>query len=110
ATLGSHVTLGDVARTAIVHVVLGEPASATPLSLEAVKRFAATLEAGRVPERAMARVRVALAAPLAAPKIALPQEYDDALSGFRVDLERELGRLDTSTPPDKRFVGGLLLE
>lgn len=108
--LGSHVTLGDVARTAIVHVVLGERASATPLPPAAAQRFAALLESGKLPDAAMARVREALAALLAAQKIALPQEYDDALSGFRVDLERELGRLDTSTSPDKRFVGGLLLE
>jgi len=110
AALGTHVTLGDVARTAIVHVVLGESPSATPLAVAAVQRFAASLEGGRIPDAAMARVREGFAALLAAQKIALPQEYDDALFGFRVDLERELGRLDTSAPPDKRFVGGLLLE
>src|SRR5215470_8661667 len=47
AALGAHVTLGDVARTAIVHVVLGEPPTAAPLPLASIQRFACLLEGGR---------------------------------------------------------------
>ena len=109
-TLGAAVTLGDVARTAMVHVALGEAPIPTRLGVEAVRRFAAGLADGRIPEATRAAIRAAFADLLAAKKIAAPQEYQEALSGWMVDLERELGRLQTQAPPESRYIGGLLLE
>jgi hypothetical protein len=110
AALGPAVTLGDVARTAIVHVVAGDAPTPRRLSAEDVRRFAAALDLGRVPEPARARVLHTFAELFDRGEIARPQEFAAAMSGWIGDLERELGRLDPSAPPDRRFVGGLLLE
>jgi hypothetical protein len=110
AALGAAVTLGDVGRTAILHILFGAAPTAAALRTEDVRRFAASLEEGRVPAPARATIAKALEDLHDEKKIARPQEFVAAVSGWIGDLERELGRLDPLEPPDKRFVGGLLLE
>jgi hypothetical protein len=110
AALGPSVTLGDVARTAIVRALFGEPAEPRRLDPEAVRRFAASLEGGRVPDAARAQVAIRMRERLEREKIALPQEFGAAISGWIADLEREVGKLDPAAAPDARFIGGLLLE
>jgi hypothetical protein len=108
--LGAAVTLGDVGRTALVQVLLGGGAEARRLAPDDVRRFAATLVAGRVPEVARAEALARMRERLEVRKIAPPQEFAAAIAGWIGDLERELGRLDTYARPDPRFIGGLFIE
>lgn len=108
--IGAAVTLGDVGRTALARALFGHGASFAALSVEDVRRFAASLEDGRLPAAACAAASAAFVDLLAQKKIAVPQEFEAAISGWIGDLERELGSLATSDTPDRRFVGGLVVQ
>jgi hypothetical protein len=110
AALGEAVTLGDVARTAMLRLLFGGRFDFAPLGVEDVRRFAASVSGGRIPEAGVAAIRAAARGALEAKKIAVPQECDRAVLGWIGDLERELGSLATDLPPDRRFIRGLVLE
>jgi hypothetical protein len=108
--LGPAVTLGDVGRTALVRALLEGQARFANLSSEEVRRFAASLEDGRLPTAARDSAEDAFRRLLEDKKIDPPQEFAAVLSGWIGDLQRELGTLATDQPPDRRFVGGLVTE
>jgi hypothetical protein len=79
--LGAAATLGDVGRTALVRALLGHGASFAPLPAEEIERLARPLDR----PAALAAFR----ALLAEKKIAEPQEFEAAISGWMDDLERD---------------------
>jgi hypothetical protein len=99
------VPFGALFRTAAVQSFLGREFAARPLTSHdlGAARTAAFDAAGRLkPERRaeiLARVRAS----------GDPDRAEAVATAWLDELERELGGLDPSRPPDPHFVGGLLL-
>jgi hypothetical protein len=98
--------LDDHARTAMVRVMLGQDAVATPLSSEELGAFRATFHGDELDDDLGERAAVAMAALLDAHHVSAGREQLAGLTaGWLPDLERAFAPLPA--PIDVRFVEGV---
>jgi hypothetical protein len=91
-----NASLGAVIRTAIVRATLGVPLTPVAVTLPDLQAFL------RAPEKDVAPAFTALGK-------SLPEEFAAVISGYRRELQAELGALDSENPPDAHILGGFLV-
>ncbi|MBI4508717.1 MAG: hypothetical protein HY698_03710 [Deltaproteobacteria bacterium] len=100
AKLPPTATVGDVARTALVHAALGHGLVASPLSPGQVLEFLqAGFQGGTFAPKVAERI-----------EMLIPREFRARAHGFMDEILGDLGGLDRTKAPEKRHVSGLVLE
>jgi hypothetical protein len=102
-------TLGDVGRTALAHLLVGEPLSAAPLSLTDLPRLAAALPGGQTDAAAQEKAARAFGELAASKQLALPPEWAVAVDGWLAGLARGVEKRGDQVVLDRRFVEGLIV-
>ncbi len=104
-------SLDDHSRTALVRALVGGEFEATPLSVdELVEVRRKAFEGSSISASARSQAATALEVCLDKAEITSGRELlATLLSGWFIDIEQQLGGLDTDTDIDPRFVEGVIL-